>query len=91
MPLILTQYILQIFFPKNRTKSILRIELCAHEFYPKNRLTKHSSILRIESYYTSALTCLHCLVLYKQLIYNTLLNTKYMMTERYYIIYVLIL
>ena len=85
MPLFLTQYILQIFFPKNRTKSILRIELCAHEFYPKNRLTKFSSILRIESYYTSALTCLHCLVLYIQLIYNTL-NKKYMMTARYNII-----
>ena len=82
--------LLQIFYPQNRTKSLLRIELCAHNFYPKNRLTKYSSILRIESYYTSALTCLHCLVLYIQLIYNTL-NTKYMMTARYYIIYVLIL
>ena len=30
--------------------------MCAHEFYPKSRLTKHSSILRIESYFTSAFT-----------------------------------
>ena len=78
-------YLLQIFYPKNRTQSILRIEMRAHEFYPKNRLTKHSSILRIESYYTSALTCLHCLVLFMQLIYNTL-NIKYMMIAQYYII-----
>ena len=82
---ILSQYILQIFYPKNRTKSIVRIELCAYEFYPKNRLTKHSFILRIESYYTCALTCSHCLVLCIQLNHITL-NTKYMMTARYYII-----
>ena len=81
----LIQYILQIFYLKNRTKSIRRIELSAHDFYPKNRLTKHSSILRIESYYTSVLTCLHYFVLYIQLIHNTL-NTKYMMTVQYCII-----
>ena len=79
------QYILQIFYPKNRTKSILRIELCTHNFYPKNRPTKHSSILRIESYYTNVLTCLRCFVLYIQLIHNTL-NRKYMMATQYYII-----
>ena len=28
--------------------SILRIVMCAHHFYPKNSLTKHSSILRID-------------------------------------------
>ena len=73
------QYMLKIFYPKNRTKSIIRIELCAHDFYPKNRLTKHSSILRIESYYAGALTCLQCFVLYIQFI-HTILNIKYMMT-----------
>ena len=37
-----------VFYPKNRTKSILRIELSAHVFNPKNSLTKHSSILKVK-------------------------------------------
>ena len=65
------QYILQIFYPKNRRKSILRIYLSAHVFYPKNRITKHNFILRIQSYYTSALTCLYCFVFYIKLIHYT--------------------
>ena len=85
-----SQYILQIFYPKNRTKSVFRIDLCAHDFYTENRLTKHSSILRIESYYTSVLACLHWFVLYRYtyiwiIIY---LTKKYMMTTQYCIIYI---
>ena len=29
---------------QNRMKFIFRIELCAHNFYPKNRFTKYSFI-----------------------------------------------
>ena len=35
---LLIQYILQIYYPKNRTKSILRIELCAHNFYLRTQI-----------------------------------------------------
>ena len=75
MALLKKQYILQIFYHQNRTKSILRIELCAHDYYPKNRLTKCSSILKIESYYTRLFTCLHHFVLYIQVIIITI-NTN---------------
>ena len=43
-----SQCILQDFYPKDRISSILKIELCAHNFYPEDRNCKQRSIFRIE-------------------------------------------